>query len=49
VLRQYDFELVPGQKIEPRAMVILRPRNGIRMSFNSTSPADRATEELTTA
>jgi len=34
VLRRYDFELTPGQTIEARPMVILRPKNGIRMSFN---------------
>jgi cytochrome P450 len=33
LLRQYDFELTPGQTIEARPMVILRPRHGIRMSF----------------
>jgi cytochrome P450 len=33
VLRRYDFELTPGQTIQERAMVILRPKNGIRMSF----------------
>ncbi len=33
VVRKYDFDLVPGQTIEERAMVILRPRNGIRMTF----------------
>jgi len=33
LLRRYDFALVPEQHIEPRAMVILRPANGIRMSF----------------
>jgi cytochrome P450 len=33
VLRRYDFELTPGQTIEARPMVILRPKNGIRMSF----------------
>jgi cytochrome P450 len=33
VVRKYDFELVPGQRIEERAMVILRPKNGIRMNF----------------
>jgi cytochrome P450 len=33
LLRRYDFELTPGQAIEPRPMVILRPRDGIRMSF----------------
>jgi cytochrome P450 len=33
VLRRYDFELVPGQTIEARPMVILRPKHGIRMTF----------------
>ncbi|HEX4284565.1 MAG TPA: cytochrome P450 [Terracidiphilus sp.] len=33
LLRRYDFELSPGQDIEERAMVILRPKNGIRMRF----------------
>ncbi len=33
VVRKYNFELVPGQTIEERAMVILRPKNGIRMTF----------------
>ena len=39
LLGKYDLELPPGQKIEPRAMVILRPKNGIRMSFTDTVPA----------
>jgi cytochrome P450 len=34
LLRNYDFELPPGQTIEERAMVILRPKNGIRMTFH---------------
>jgi len=35
--RRYHFELVPGQTIEARTMVILRPRYGISMTFiNST-------------
>jgi cytochrome P450 len=38
LLRRYDFELVPGQTIEPRAMVILRPEHGIRMTFTQTVP-----------
>lgn len=46
VLRRYDFELVPGQTIEARAMVILRPRNGIRMNFNDAEPAAPAAEEM---
>jgi cytochrome P450 len=33
LLRRYDFELAPGQTIEARPMVILRPRHGIRMNF----------------
>jgi len=33
LLRKYDFCLVPGQNIEPRPMVILRPEHGIRMTF----------------
>ena len=37
VLRRYDFELTPGQTIEARPMVILRPKHGIRMSF-TTAP-----------
>ncbi|MGA2250888.1 cytochrome P450 [Terracidiphilus sp.] len=37
VLRKYDFELVPGQTIEERAMVILRPKHGIRMSFTKAA------------
>jgi cytochrome P450 len=40
LIRRYDFELVPGQTIEPRPMVILRPRHGIRMTFaNATAPS----------
>jgi cytochrome P450 len=33
LLRKYDFALLPDQAIEPRPMVILRPENGIRMTF----------------
>ncbi len=29
-------QLTPGQTIEPRPMVILRPKNGIRMTFTKT-------------
>ena len=35
LLRKYDFELTPGQTIEPRPMVILRPKHGIRMTFTN--------------
>jgi cytochrome P450 len=33
LLRRYDFALEPGQTIEARPMVILRPKHGIRMTF----------------
>ena len=40
LLRKYDFQLVPGQTIEARPMVILRPKHGIRMTFtNAVAPA----------
>src|ERR1700739_4263796 len=40
LIRRYDFELVPGQTIEARPMVILRPTHGIRMTFtNTTAPS----------
>jgi hypothetical protein len=40
LLRTYDFQLAPGQMIEARPMVILRPKHGIRMMFsNTTAPA----------
>jgi len=42
LLGKYDLELPPGQTIEPRAMVILRPKNGIRMSFTDTVPTEVA-------
>ena len=42
VLRKYDFHLVPGQTIEPRPMVILRPEHGIRMAFTEAIPAASA-------
>jgi len=35
LLRKYDFELSPGQTIEAQPMVILRPKQGIRMAFKS--------------
>jgi cytochrome P450 len=38
LLRRYDFCLVPGQTIEARPMVILRPEHGIRMTFTETIP-----------
>ena len=40
LLRKYDFQLTPGQTIEARPMVILRPKHGIRMTFTeATLPA----------
>ena len=36
LLRKYDFQLTPGQTIESRPMVILRPKYGIRMTFTRT-------------
>jgi len=36
LLRKYDFQLAPGQTIEARPMVILRPKHGIRMTFSKT-------------
>jgi cytochrome P450 len=41
VLRKYDFELSPGQTIEARPMVILRPKHGIRMAFTQAMARDR--------
>ena len=38
LIRKYDFRLVPGQTIEARPMVILRPEHGIRMTFTGAVP-----------
>jgi cytochrome P450 len=35
LVRRYDFQVVPGQTIEARPMVILRPKHGIRMAFTN--------------
>jgi cytochrome P450 len=40
LLRRYDFQLVPGQTIEARPMVILRPKHGIRMTFTEAVARD---------
>ena len=40
LLRKYDFCLVPGQTIEARPMVILRPKHGIRMTFTEAITRD---------
>src|ERR1700728_2306779 len=37
LLRKYYLQLVPGQKIEARPMVILRPKDGIRMTFTEAA------------
>jgi cytochrome P450 len=39
LLRKYDFCLLPGQTIEARPMVILRPEHGIRMTFSEAIPS----------
>jgi cytochrome P450 len=41
LLRRYDFQLSPGQSIEARPMVILRPKHGIRMTFAQAIARDR--------
>jgi cytochrome P450 len=45
VLRRYDFELTPGQTIEARPMVILRPKHGIRMSFTGIGAHRRRAQQ----
>ncbi|HEV2173715.1 MAG TPA: cytochrome P450, partial [Nitrospira sp.] len=40
LLRKYDFSLVPGQTIQARPMVILRPEHGIRMNFTEAIPRE---------
>jgi cytochrome P450 len=40
LLRKYDFQLSPGQTIEARPMVILRPKNGIQMTFTQAMARD---------
>ena len=40
LLRKYDLQLVPGQKIEARPMVILRPKDGIQMTFTEANTLD---------
>jgi cytochrome P450 len=37
LVRKYDLHLVPDQTIEPRPMVILRPKHGIRMTFTEAT------------
>ena len=45
LIRRYDFELVPGQRIEARPMVILRPKHGIRMTFTDTTALSLSTAQ----
>jgi cytochrome P450 len=45
VLRKYELELAPDQQIEERPMIILRPKNGIRMNFTRSERA-RATSAV---
>src|SRR5277367_1499010 len=40
LLRKYDLQLAPGQTIEARSMVILRPKHGIRMTFTEAVTRD---------
>jgi cytochrome P450 len=40
LLRKYDLHLAPGQIIEARPMVILRPKHGIRMTFSEAIPRE---------
>ncbi|MDX2180595.1 MAG: cytochrome P450 [Bryobacteraceae bacterium] len=42
LVRRYDFSLAPGTPVEPRPMIILRPKDGIRMTF---SPAESRARE----
>ncbi len=49
LLRQYDLQLTPGQTIEPRPMVILRPEHGIRMTFTRTIASDAGLAKMPSA
>src|SRR6202140_1668543 len=40
LLRKYDLRLAPGQTIEARPLVILRPKHGIRMTFTEAITRD---------
>lgn len=44
LLRRYDLHLTPGQTIEARPMVILRPKNGIRMTFSERETSPRSSD-----
>jgi cytochrome P450 len=36
LLREYKLDLLPNQIIEARPMIMLRPKDGIKMSFTKT-------------
>ncbi len=40
LVKKYDFQLTPGQTIEARPMIILRPKHGIRMTFSKATALD---------
>ena len=48
LLRKYDLHLAPDQAIEAQAMVILRPRHGIRMNFTKAILVPRTFCEVLT-
>jgi len=41
ILRQYDLRLAPGESVVPGPMIILRPKDGIRMIFEKRSGVGR--------
>ena len=49
LLRKYDFQLIPGQNIEARPMVILRPKHGIRMNFTPAAARQQTPSTMQTA
>jgi len=46
LLKKYDLRLTPGQTIEARPMVILRPKHGIRMTFTEAARAENNVTSL---
>jgi cytochrome P450 len=42
ILRRYDVQLDSGHKVEARPMIILRPKDGIRMRFGARAAAAEA-------
>jgi cytochrome P450 len=49
LIRKYDFELGPGQAIEARPMVILRPKHGIRMVLTEATETRARTPQCPSA